>query len=73
MKRFAVYTASDDVLVGIEEDGFNVLTLAEKYGAGTFRIGLFENGKQTAEYRQTVSEKCVPKKNLPALPEGTKF
>lgn len=66
MKEYAIFTA-ERVLIGIEKGDFNVIQLAEKYGAGTFEVDLFENGRMKETYRQTISEKCVPKRDHPPI------
>lgn len=68
VKKYAVFRHPNNVLVGIEPDGFTVVKLAEDYGSGTYDVTMFVNGKVEARYHQIVDDRLGPPKNMDPLP-----
>lgn len=66
--QYAVFRQPDRVLVGIEPAGFNVIKLAEQYGAGDYQVVLFKDGQPPRRTYQTVHPRLGPPKKTKALP-----
>lgn len=69
-QQYAVFRKPQHVLVGVEEDGFNVIRLGEEYGEGAYKILRFVNGRLEAEYSQTVDARLGVPKKTDALPDS---
>lgn len=69
LKQYAVFRMPGSVLVGIEQDGFNVIQLAKEYGSGTYKIEMFLGNKMEAVYHQVVDDRLGPPKKTEPMPE----
>lgn len=70
LRQFAVFRQPDNILVGVEPGTFNVIQLAEDYGAGVYDVAIFEDGKEVRRAHQIVHEKLGPPKKVEPLPES---
>ena len=68
--KYAVFRNPGHVLVGIEKDGFSVITLGEEYGEGDFEVMKFLGSRHEATYRQVVDRRVGEAKKTKPVPAG---
>ncbi len=68
--KYAVFRDPGHVLVGIEREGFTVITLGEEYGEGTYEVMKFYGTRHQATFRQVVDRRVGEAKHTKPVPGG---